>query len=67
MRLFGLSLLAAAGGYVVGALAGMALVLFLSSNSHDRSLEAAMTAFFVTGPLVAVLAAVLAFFVLRRA
>jgi hypothetical protein len=46
------------GGYVLGALGGFALVTLFSSNQHDRALEAAMTAFFVTGPLVAVLAAV---------
>lgn len=37
-------------GYVVGALVGYALVSGLSSNAHDRSVEAAMTAAFVAGP-----------------
>jgi hypothetical protein len=46
------------GGYVLGRIGGFALVTQFSSNQHDRSLEAAMTGFFVTGPLVAILAAV---------
>jgi F0F1-type ATP synthase membrane subunit c/vacuolar-type H+-ATPase subunit K len=45
------------GGYVVGVATGIALVSLLSPNQHDRSLEAVMTGFFVTGPLVAILAA----------
>ncbi|PWB82343.1 MAG: hypothetical protein C3F11_12365 [Methylocystaceae bacterium] len=43
---FGVSII----GYVGGALAGALGVHFLSTNTHDRSVEAAMTAAFVTGP-----------------
>jgi hypothetical protein len=48
--LFGLA------GYVVGAVAGFGLVVSASGNTHDRSLEAAMTALFVAGPIVAIVA-----------
>jgi hypothetical protein len=40
-------------GYLVGAIGGGWLVSLLSSNVHDRSVEAAMTGIFVVGPLVA--------------
>lgn len=46
-------------GYGAGALAGYAGVQLLSTNMHDRAVEAAMTGAFVTGPLVALLASVL--------
>lgn len=46
--------------YVAGALAGGLLVTLLSSNTHDKSVEAAMTGAFYTGPLAAVLGFVLA-------
>ena len=41
-------------GYVVGSVLGYFMVEGLSSNTHDRSLEAAMTGAFGVGPLVAV-------------
>ena len=41
-------------GYVIGLFGGLGLVLLLSSNEHDRSMEAAMTGAFVVGPLFAV-------------
>ena len=44
MKLFGLSLLAAIVGYFIGLFGGMSLVETFSSNAHDRSMEAAMTA-----------------------
>lgn len=45
-------------GYLLGAFGGGFLVSALSSNTHDRSVEAAMTGAFVLGPLVAVIGAV---------
>jgi hypothetical protein len=42
-------------GYVAGALGGAALVSLLSTNPHDRSLEAVMTGAFVTGPIIALI------------
>ncbi|MFN8654233.1 MAG: hypothetical protein U0133_20210 [Gemmatimonadales bacterium] len=52
--LFGLA------GYIVGALIGIGLVQLLSTK-HDKSVEAPMTGFFVTGPIGAVLALIAAF------
>lgn len=37
-------------GYAAGALSGELLVQFFSSNTHDKAVETAMTAAFVTGP-----------------
>ena len=46
--------LAGLAGYVTAAVAGGFLVNLLSSNTHDRSVEAAMTGAFVLGPLGAI-------------
>jgi len=51
MRRFGFGLLFALGGYAIAAVAGYFLIGALSSNTHDRSVEAAMTSAFVLGPL----------------
>lgn len=51
-------LLGAGGGYVLAAVIGFGLVQVLSANRHDRSVEAAMTALFVAGPLGAIAGAV---------
>lgn len=48
------------GGYAAGAAIGLALVSLASSNTHDKSLEAVMTAAFFTGPLGAVAGVLLA-------
>ena len=48
-------------GYAVGLFGGLGLVLLLSSNQHDRSVEAAMTGAFVVGPLTGLLFATLGF------
>jgi hypothetical protein len=48
-------------GYVCGAILGYFLVEGLSSNMHDRSVEAAMTGAFVVGPLAAVIAFITGF------
>ena len=49
-----------AASYLAGALAGALLTSVLSSNTHDKSMEAVMTGAFYTGPLAAVLGFVLA-------
>jgi len=54
MRTFGLAVLAAIGGYVIGLFGGMLLIETFSTNRLDKSLEAAMTGAFVIGPLMAV-------------
>lgn len=51
-------------GYLVGAVLTYFLVVTLSSNTHDRSVEAAMTAAFVGGPVLSLLAFLVGF--LRR-
>lgn len=58
MKTFGLSLLAAIGGYLVGLFGGMLLIETFSSNTYDKSIETAMTGAFVFGPLMAVIAVI---------
>jgi hypothetical protein len=53
MKTFGLAVLGAIGGYLIGLFSGMLLIETLSSNRHDQSVEAAMTGAFVVGPLMA--------------
>lgn len=62
MGTVGKLLISAVGGYVGGFLLGMAVIYLTSSNRHDLSTEAAMTAAFVFGPLAAILAMVAAWF-----
>jgi hypothetical protein len=54
MRRIGVGLAGAIAGYALLAVAGYWLTGLLSSNVHDRSVEAAMTSAFVWGPLGAV-------------
>lgn len=49
-------------GYVAGGLIGYELVMLLSSNVHDRSMEAVMTGAFIVGPLLAIIGALWGFF-----
>jgi cytochrome bd-type quinol oxidase subunit 2 len=58
MKTFGLAVLAATGGYLIGLLGGMFLIEAYSSNQHDKSVEAAMTGAFVSGPLMAAVAVI---------
>ena len=67
MRRLGLALAGALAGYVAGAAASYFLVLALSPNVHDRSVEAAMTSAFVYGPACALVAGGLAFAAAGRA
>jgi cation transporter-like permease len=66
MKRLALSLLVAVVGYVLGAVAGYVLIAQLSPNTHDRSVEAAMTAVLVTGPVAALVAFAVAMIRLRR-
>ena len=59
MKTFGLAVLAAIGGYVIGLFSGMLVIETFSSNRHDQSVEAAMTGAFVIGPLMAVTAVIM--------
>src|SRR5690242_21754357 len=58
MKSFGLAVLAAIGGYVIGLFGGMFFIQIFSTNRHDKSLEAAMTGAFVLGPLMAIVAVI---------
>ena len=68
MKVFGLSLLIAFGGYIVGVLLGIGLVNVFSSSKPDKSMESVMTGFFYVGPAVAVLSfsGALIYFLSRR-
>jgi hypothetical protein len=66
MRRFGLSLLGLLLGYGGGVAAGFALVTLAYPNTHDKSIEAAMTAFFVTGPMGAILGLAIALLLSRK-
>ncbi|NUN94128.1 MAG: hypothetical protein HUU04_10165 [Verrucomicrobiae bacterium] len=48
-------------GFVATAVLSYFLITKLSSNQHDRSVEAAMSSIFFFGPLGAIGAAILAF------
>ena len=48
-------------GYAIGAFGGGSLVSLLSSNTHDRAVESAMTGAFVLGPLGAVVGCLVGF------
>jgi hypothetical protein len=61
MKRFAIAVLFALVGYLFAAIAGYFLIGMLSSNSHDGSVEAAMTSAFVLGPLGAVVAFVIGF------
>lgn len=65
MKTFGVALLAAILGYVVGLFGTMAAIKYFSSNTHDKSMEAAMTGAFVGGPLIAIIS-VIVILALRR-
>lgn len=66
MKRFGIALAWSLLGYVAMALLGYALIGQFSTNVHDRQLEAAMTAAFVTGPLGAVFGFIVGFIRGRR-
>lgn len=48
------AVLLSAGGYALGLAAGIALI-HLISTKQDKSVEAVMTGFFFTGPLMAII------------
>lgn len=66
LRAILLGLAGAVAGYLIGAVGGALLINLLSSNTHDRSVEAAMTGAFVTGPLLALVGCVLGALRARR-
>lgn len=66
MKTFGVALLAAILGYIVGLFGTMAAIELFSSNQHDKSMEAAMTGAFVGGPLIAMLSVVVILSIRRK-
>ena len=56
----------ATAAYIVGAFGGGWLVSVLSSNQHDRSIEAAMTGAFVLGPIAGLVGFVVGFLKQRK-
>jgi hypothetical protein len=54
LRRLGFGLLFALAGLVLATIASYFLIMALSSNVHDRSVEAAMTSAFFFGPIGAV-------------
>lgn len=65
MKIFLLSLLIAVAAYLIAVVGGYFLITKLSSNTHDRSMEATMTAAFVLGPIAAIIAFIVAYLMLR--
>lgn len=61
------ALLGLVAGYLAGAMLGYLAITLLSGNTHDKALEAAMTAAFVAGPLGAIAGLVVALMRGRRA
>ena len=55
LRRIGIGSACAIAGYIVGAVLGYFLIEGFSSNTHDRSVEAAMTGAFAVGPLFALI------------
>ena len=58
MRRIGFCLAGLIAGYLIGAGLGAAAIQVLSSNTHDKSMEIAMTSAFFTGPIGAVIGVV---------
>lgn len=65
MKIFFLSLLIAVAAYLIAAVGGYYLITKLSSNTHDKSMEASMTAAFVLGPIAAIIAFIVSYLTLR--
>ena len=66
MKRFGRALLWGLAAYGAGVVLGLVLVAALSTNTHDKSQEVVMTAFFFVGPIAGVLGLVLALVWPRR-
>ncbi len=66
MRKFLFCLFGLIAGYLIGAGLGAAAIQLLSSNSHDKSMEMAMTSAFVTGPIGAAIGLVAGWLKVRK-
>jgi hypothetical protein len=56
------ALVCGVAGYLIGAFGGGYLITALTSNTHDASVEGAMTGAFVTGPVLGLVALLVGFF-----
>ncbi|HKP30358.1 MAG TPA: hypothetical protein VJU15_13185 [Gemmatimonadales bacterium] len=61
----GISFLWAIGCYAAAAVLGYFLIMAMSSNTHDRQMEASMTAAFFFGPVGAIIGFIVNFIRLR--
>ena len=61
LRRIGFGLLWGFIAYLIGAFGGGYLLTLLSSNTHDKELEAAMTGAFVFGPIAGIVGFVVGF------
>jgi cation transporter-like permease len=66
LKRFAFGVLGAIAGYLIGLFGGMGLINLLSSNPHDRSVEAAMTGAFVVGPFMALVGFVIGWAAAKR-
>lgn len=66
MRRFLIAGICLVAGYAVGAVAGGLAIANLSANTHDRSVEAAMSGAFVTGPAMGIVCLFVYLIVSRR-
>jgi hypothetical protein len=66
MRTFVFCLIGLIAGYIAGALVGAGAIEALSPNTHDKSQELAMTGAFVTGPIGAVIGAIVGWLFARQ-
>ncbi len=62
MRRVLVALLSGVAGYLIGAFGGGYLITVFTSNTHDASVEGAMTGAFVTGPVLGLVALLAGFF-----
>ena len=58
LKTIGVAFIAGIVGYAIGFPLSMWAVNIFSTNTHDASLEATMTAAFVYGPCIALIAAI---------
>jgi hypothetical protein len=65
LRRIGIGVMFALTAYLVGALGGGYLLSLLSSNQHDKEMEAAITGAFVFGPLAAIVGFVIGVVLMR--
>lgn len=56
LRRIGRGILWAIPGYLAGAFVGYQLIIHLSSNVHDKSIEASMTSALMIGPVCGLVA-----------